>query len=204
MQATALPENCEKIRLFLFGLSNCAIIDGGMKPLLDRSKPREVAAIAVEIRQNHSKLDAFRLVSQMTNPRLQYAEHYRPYVAQTLNNVILQAEDILDFVAVFAKEWVRIGTNGNVIVPMPKQIKLGLSLAFNKFISTHHFTFLERDHNYSYRQILIMSHAKPNNEAQARLFKWLMGEQREESISNAETKVYRDTADTAICQTEAV
>jgi hypothetical protein len=77
-----------------------------------------------------------------------------------LSAVIQRADDITEFLAIYFKDGKR---------PIAKQVKLGLSLAFNKF-DEYQFAKYNRDGAIKLRDALFLVHAKPHTKEKGDLF----------------------------------
>lgn len=85
-------------------------------------------------------------------------------VSDTLQKVILRADELSEFVSVYWR-------NGKT--PLSKQIKLGLAKAIQRF-DAYQLAKYNRDNAIKLRDVLFMVHAKPKDEAQAQTWKQLV------------------------------
>ena len=83
--------------------------------------------------------------------------------AHDLDAVIQRPDEMGEFLSIYRKD--------NKEAPIANQVKLGLAQSFKKF---NEYQLAKWDKNsaaYSMRDIMFLTHPKPNNEAQAELFK---------------------------------
>lgn len=85
-------------------------------------------------------------------------------VAETISHVIQRPDEITEFLSIYWKDKKQ---------PLSKQVKLGLSDAFNKF-DEYTLAKYNRDADITLRDALFMVHAKPKDEKTAALFKKLV------------------------------
>lgn len=79
-----------------------------------------------------------------------------------VNDVITRPDDITELLAILWKD--------SNEVPIPKQFRLGISRAFNRF-DEYQFAKYNRDGKVKLRDALFLCHAHPKNTEQARIFK---------------------------------
>lgn len=132
-----------------------------IKDLIAQVPPIKVAAIAVEAREK-MKLRHVPLLIVREMARL--ASH-RSLVAETLARVIQRPDELSEFVSIYFKDKRQ---------PLSAQVKRGLALAFQKF-DAYSLAKYNRDGAIKLRDVLFMCHAKPKDEAQAELWKQLIG-----------------------------
>jgi 60 kDa SS-A/Ro ribonucleoprotein len=135
-------------------------IEGCIAELVPKVAAEKVAALAIEAREQlelrHASL---LLVREMAR----YASHRR-LVAETLARVIQRADELVEFVAIYWKD-------GRV--PLSAQVKKGLAAAFRKF-DEDQFAKYDCGGPINLRDVLFLSHAKPQNAAQASVWKKLV------------------------------
>lgn len=129
-----------------------------IRALVTQLPPKTVADIAIEAREKmglrHVPLLLVREMARQKGNTL---------VASTLARVIKRVDEITEFVSVYWKD-----NNGGKKM-LPRQVKLGLSLAFNKF-DEYQFGKYNRDSKVKLRDVLFLCHAKPAGQTQADLF----------------------------------
>jgi 60 kDa SS-A/Ro ribonucleoprotein len=134
-------------------------IAGRIRELVPRVKAEKVAALAVEARERMKLRHApLLLVREM-------ARHvtHRALVGETLTRVIQRADELAEFVAIY---W----AGGKQ--PLSAQVKKGLAAAFCKF-DEYALAKYDRAGAVRLRDVLFLSHARPNDGAQAELWKRL-------------------------------
>ena len=137
---------------------------GGPDPclgaLVPRVRPERVAALAVEARlRMHLRFAPFVLVREMARHKT-----HRGLVATTLERVILDADDLVDFVSFYWKD-------GRV--PLSAQVKKGLAAAFPRFDEAALAACCPRG-AVTLRDVLFLCHARPLTAAQAGVWKKLI------------------------------
>jgi 60 kDa SS-A/Ro ribonucleoprotein len=134
-------------------------IAGRIRELVPRVAAEQVAALAVEAREKMNLRHApLLLVREMAR----HATH-RAQVAETLTRVIQRADELSEFVAIY---W----AGGRQ--PLSAQVKKGLAAAFVKF-DEYALAKYDRAGAVRLRDVLFLSHAKPNDATQAALWKRL-------------------------------
>ena len=135
-------------------------IAGRIAELVPKVEAGKVAALAVEAREQIKLRHApLLLVREMAR----HATHRR-LVAETLERVIQRADELAEFVAIYWKD-------GRV--PLSAQVKKGLAAAFPKF-DEYQLGKYDRGGPIKLRDVLLLSHAKPRDAAQASLWKKLV------------------------------
>lgn len=133
-----------------------------LKRLVPLCQPHEVAALAIEARENQRLRHApLKLVRELARESKRAPDGL---VADTLSRVIQRADELAEFLAMY---W-----NGDGKKPLAKQVKKGLAHAFRKF-DEYQLAKYNRDNAIKLRDVLFMVHAKPKDEAQAALWKRL-------------------------------
>ncbi len=136
-------------------------IAGRIAELVPKVGSEKVAALAVEAREKMKLRHApLLLVREMAR----HATH-RGLVAETLARVIQRADELAEFVAIYWKD-------GRV--PLSAQVKKGLAAAFPKF-DEYALAKYDRGGPIKLRDVLFLAHAKPRDEAQAEVWKRLVG-----------------------------
>jgi len=134
-------------------------IAGRIRELVPRVAAEKVAALAVEARERmklrHAPLLLVREMARIPS--------HRGLVADTLARVIQRADELSEFVAIY---W----SAGRQ--PLSAQVKKGLAQAFSKF-DEYALAKYDRAGAVRLRDVLFLSHAKPNDAAQAALWKRL-------------------------------
>jgi TROVE domain-containing protein len=147
--------------------------------LVSKVKPEKVAQIAIEARTKQ-KLRHVPLLLVREMARL---DSHKELVSETLQNVIQRADELSEFVSIYWKDKKQ---------PLSNQVKKGLARAFVKF---DEFS-LGRYQNtgaVSLRDVLFLTHAKPQDKAQGKLWKKLV---------NKELSCPEDTWEVAISATK--
>jgi len=141
-----------------------------IQALVPKVDPQTVAQIAIDAREKiklrHAPLLLVRAMAA--------SEKHRPLVAQTLERVIQRPDEMPEFLAIY---W------SDVIGPMqqrkkrpvPAQVKKGLAKAFAKF-DAYQLAKYDRDGPVRLRDVLFITHAKPANADQAKVWKELVDE----------------------------
>lgn len=131
--------------------------------LVQEVAPEKVAQIAVEAREKqklrHAPLWVVRAMAK--------SEAHKPYVSQTLTQVIQRADELSEFLALYWKDKKQ---------PLSKQVKKGLAQAFIKF-DEYGLAKYNRDSDIKLRDVLFLCHAKPINKAQEKLWKKLIDDE---------------------------
>src|SRR5271166_208610 len=136
-------------------------IAGRIAELVPKVAADKVAGLAVEAREKMKLRHApLLLVREMAR----HASH-RGFVAETLARVIQRADEMAEFIAIYWKD-------GRV--PLSAQVKKGLAAAFPKF-DEYALAKYDRGGAVKLRDVLFLAHAKPRDEAQAEVWKRLIG-----------------------------
>jgi hypothetical protein len=134
-------------------------IAGRIRELVPRVEAAKVAALAVEARER-MKLRHVPLL--LVREMARHATH-RGLVSETLTRVIQRADELAEFVAIY---W----AGGKQ--PLSAQVKKGLAAAFGKF-DEYALAKYDRANVVRLRDVLFLSHARPNDATQAELWKRL-------------------------------
>jgi len=121
-----------------------------IKDLVTKVSPEDVSELAIEAR---SKMH-LRHVPLLLAREMARIPDYRPLVADTLYSIINRPDEIAEFLAIYWKD-------GKV--PIAKQVKLGLSAAFNKFSEYSLAKYRGEGNQISLRDAMFLVHAKPND-----------------------------------------
>lgn len=139
-----------------------------MGALVPKVKPEIVAAMAVEAREQMKLRHAPLLI---VREMARHAEH-KALVAETLARVVQRPDELTEFLAIY---W------ADALGPMQQrkkaavsaQVKKGLARAFAKF-DAYQLAKYDRDGAVRLRDVLFITHAKPKDERQERVWKQLI------------------------------
>ncbi|MCE9523606.1 MAG: TROVE domain-containing protein [Alphaproteobacteria bacterium] len=139
-----------------------------VQALIPKVDPQKTADIAIEAREKMKLRHAPLLIVRA----MAASEKHRPLVAATLERIIQRPDEMTEFLAIY---W------SDVIGPMqqrkkrpvPAQVKKGLAKAFAKF-DAYQLAKYDRDGPVRLRDVLFLTHAKPVNETQAKVWKDLV------------------------------
>lgn len=134
--------------------------------LASQVKPEVLAALAIEVRHKmHLRHVPLLLLSVLAKTGSGSA-----LVSQTIAQTIARADELAEFVAVYAKA---NGVTPDKVKPkLSAQVKKGLALAFGKF-DAHQLAKYNRDKAVKLRDVLFLCHPRPADEAQAATWKAL-------------------------------
>jgi 60 kDa SS-A/Ro ribonucleoprotein len=132
--------------------------------LASKVKPHVVANIAIEAREKF-KLRHVPLLIVREMARLQ---SHKSLVAETLSRVIQRADELTEFCAIWQK-----GETRPLSKTLSKQAQKGLASAFRKF-NEYGLAKYNRDGAIKLRDVLFLSHAKPQDPEQDALWKRLI------------------------------
>lgn len=131
-----------------------------LSELVRANRPEEVAAVAVEAREQmqlrHAPLYLVRELARRKGTGT--------LVAGTLARVVRRADEISEFVALYWKDGKQ---------PLSAGVKRGLAQAFRKF-DAYQLAKYNRESEVKLRDVLFLCHAKPENAAQAGLWRQLV------------------------------
>lgn len=122
--------------------------------------PEKVRDIAIEARTKMK----LRHVPLLLARSMAALPTHRKFVAETLKGVIQRADELTEFLAIYWK-------GGKI--PLAKQVKKGLAEAFTKF-NAYSLAKYNRDEKIKLRDVLFLSHAKPKDDEQAKVWKQLI------------------------------
>lgn len=128
--------------------------------LIPKVPAKQVAALAVETRTK-GKL---RHVPLLIARAMAKSEAHKPYVAETLTQIIQRPDELTEFLAIYWKDKKQ---------PLSNQVKKGLAQAFAKF-DEFQLAKYNRDGAIKLRDVLFLTHPKPENKAQEKLWKKLV------------------------------
>lgn len=131
-----------------------------IQALVAQCKPEDVAALAIEAREQY-KLRHVPLL--LVRELARHPQKPAKLVSTTIGRVIQRADELSEFVALYWKEGKR---------PLAKQVKRGLAWALRKF-DEYQLAKYDRANTVRLRDVLFLSHAKPKDENQAALWKRL-------------------------------
>jgi 60 kDa SS-A/Ro ribonucleoprotein len=135
-------------------------IAGRIRELVPKVVAAKVAALAIEAREAMK----LRHVPLLVVREMARHPSHRGLVAQTLARVIQRADELAEFVAIYWAE-------GRA--PLSGQVKKGLAAAFCKF-DEYALAKYDRAGVVRLRDVLFLCHAKPNDAAQAAMWKRLI------------------------------
>ena len=139
-----------------------------MAALVPKVKAETVAALAIEAREDMKLRHAPLLIVR----EMARHETHRGLVADTLERVIQRPDELTEFLAIY---W------ADALGPMQQrkkaavsaQVKKGLARAFAKF-DAYQLAKYDRDGAVRLRDVLFITHAKPKDEAQEKIWKQLV------------------------------
>ena len=134
-----------------------------IRELVPQVAAERVAALAVEARTQmklrHAPLLLVREMARLAS--------FRALVAETLAAVVQRADELAEFLAIY---WATGDGEGKQ--PLSAQVKKGLAAAFTKF-DEYQLAKYDRAGAIRLRDVLFLCHAKPNDAAQAAVWKRL-------------------------------
>jgi 60 kDa SS-A/Ro ribonucleoprotein len=126
--------------------------------LVAKTSPEVVANIAKEARnQQYLRHMPLYLVREMARH-----EKMRPYVEDTLVEVIQRPDEMPEFLSLYWKD--------DKKQPLAASVKRGLARAFKKF-NEYALAKYDRDTAIKLRDVMLLVHPKPDNKEQSKLFK---------------------------------
>ncbi len=128
--------------------------------LIPKVNPELVSKLAIEAR---TKFKLRHMPLFMVREMARHEAH-KAYVEHTLFNVIQRADELTEALAIFWKE-------GKT--PIASSFKRGLAKAFTKF-SEENLAKYNQDNKIKLRDVLFLTHAKPIDKAQAKVWKKLV------------------------------
>lgn len=131
-----------------------------IKDLVDQCSPLDVSRVAIEARTNQNLRHApLWIITAMVTSKV---KQFNPLVRHTIRECIQRPDEITELVNMLLENGVK--------KTLTRQVKLGLSDAFNKF-GAYNFAKYDRDTKVKLRDALFLSHAKPKDDRQAAVFK---------------------------------
>jgi hypothetical protein len=139
-----------------------------IQSLVPKVDPQAVAQIAIDAREKmklrHAPLLLVRAMAA--------SEKHRPLVAATLERVIQRPDEMPEFLAIYWQDVIG-PMQQRKKRPVPAQVKKGLAKAFAKF-DAYQLAKYDRDGPVRLRDVLFLTHAKPANADQAKVWKELV------------------------------
>lgn len=139
-----------------------------IQALVPKVAPETVAQIAVETREKgklrHAPLLLVRAMAA--------SEKHRPLVARTLERIVQRPDEMTEFLAIYWSDVIG-PLQQRKKRPVPAQVKKGLAKAFAKF-DAYQLAKYDRDGPIRLRDVLFITHAKPANADQAKVWKQLV------------------------------
>lgn len=139
-----------------------------IQALVPKVAPETVAQIAIDAREK-SKL---RHAPLLLVRAMAASEKHRPLVAATLERVIQRPDEMTEFLAIYWADVIGLKQQRKKR-PVPAQVKKGLAKAFAKF-DAYQLAKYDRDGPVRLRDVLFITHAKPANADQAKIWKQLV------------------------------
>ncbi len=139
-----------------------------IQALVPKVAPETVAQIAIDAREK-SKL---RHAPLLLVRAMAASEKHRPLVASTLERVIQRPDEMTEFLAIYWSDVIG-PLQQRKKRPVPAQVKKGLAKAFAKF-DAYQLAKYDRDGPVSLRDVLFLTHAKPANAEQEKIWKQLV------------------------------
>ena len=128
--------------------------------LVPQVDPSTVSALAGEARKEMN----LRHVPLLITREMARHPEYKKYVADTLDYVIQRADELAEFLAIYWKDGKE---------PLSAQVKKGLAKAFPKF-DAYQLAKYDRAGTVRLRDVLFLSHAKPKDKEQEKIWKKLI------------------------------
>ena len=139
-----------------------------IQALVPKVAPEAVAQIAIDAREKaklrHAPLLLVRAMAA--------SEKHRPLVAQTLERIVQRPDEMTEFLAIYWSDVIGPFEQRKKR-PVPAQVKKGLAKAFAKF-DAYQLAKYDRDGPVRLRDVLFITHAKPANADQAKVWKQLV------------------------------
>lgn len=129
-------------------------IEDRIKSLASECDSAFIAQVAIEARNQYKLRSVPLLLSNIL------AKKGGPLVSKVIENIIQRPDEITRFMSMY---W----NNGKT--PISKQVKKGLSAAFNKF-NEYQFAKWDRKGDINLRDVMFMVHPKPTTEIQRNIF----------------------------------
>ena len=139
-----------------------------IQALVPKVAPEAVAQIAIDAREKmklrHAPLLLVRAMAA--------SEKHRALVASTLDRVIQRPDEMTEFLAIYWADVIGLQQQRKKR-PVPAQVKKGLAKAFAKF-DAYQLAKYDRDGPVRLRDVLFITHAKPANADQEKVWKQLV------------------------------
>lgn len=137
-----------------------ATIASRIKELCTKVPVSKICEIAIEARtkQNLRHVPLLLLVHAVRNAK---SKEDRAVVGRTIPQVLLRADEPGEFIALYWKD-------GKC--PLTRQMKIGIANAFKRF-DEYHLAKYNRDGAVKIRDVMFLTHPKPDHDSQAELFK---------------------------------
>lgn len=139
-----------------------------IQALIPKVDPQKVADIAIDAREKMKLRHAPLLITRA----MAASEKHRPLVAATLERVIQRPDEMTEFLAIYWSDVIGLQQQRKKR-PVPAQVKKGLAKAFAKF-DAYQLAKYDRDGPVRLRDVLFITHAKPANADQAKVWKQLV------------------------------
>ena len=139
-----------------------------IQALVPKVAPETVAEIAIHAREKMKLRHAPLLIVRA----MAASEQHRPHVAATLERVIQRPDEMTEFLAIYWADVIGLQQQRKKR-PVPAQVKKGLAKAFAKF-DAYQLAKYDRDGPVRLRDVLFLTHAKPANADQAKVWKQLV------------------------------
>ncbi len=139
-----------------------------IQALVPKVDPPVVAQIAIEAREKMKLRHAPLLIVRA----MAASEKHRPLVAATLERVIQRPDEMTEFLAIYWSDVIGLQQQRKKR-PVPAQVKKGLAKSFAKF-DAYQLAKYDRDGPVRLRDVLFITHAKPANADQGKVWKQLV------------------------------
>jgi hypothetical protein len=141
-------------------------IGARIKSLCSKVTPIQLSTLAVEAREDFKLRHVPLMLSRelVRHPALSAAGANRDMIGATIERIIQRADELCEFLALYWKE---------KKTPIAAQVKKGLARAFCKF-DAYQLAKYNRDNAIKLRDVLFLTHAKPQDAAQEALWKQLI------------------------------
>jgi 60 kDa SS-A/Ro ribonucleoprotein len=127
-------------------------------------KPEEAMNVAIEARTAGNLRHAPLLIASA----MEVSPKHHEFVSRTLQGIIQRVDELTEFLAVLTK------VSGKPAKKMSFQVKKGLGNAFKKF-NEYALAKYNRDGAFKLRDVLFLTHPKPKDKDQDKLWKKLIG-----------------------------
>lgn len=139
-----------------------------IQALVPKVDPQTVADIAIDAREKTKLRHAPLLIVRA----MAASEKHRPLVAATLERIIQRPDEMTEFLAIYWADVIGLQQQRKKR-PVPAQVKKGLAKAFAKF-DAYQLAKYDRDGPVRLRDVLFITHAKPANADQEKVWKQLV------------------------------